>query len=71
MRWLFRYKGEARDPEGKEQAKKQLEEARHQLEVAQAIRASARESAVVHRRLLRENHFRDNIVARAMEVRRP
>lgn len=70
MRWPFRYKGDLRDPEGKEQAKRQLEQAKRQLEVAQAIRESAHEDAQEHRRLLRENHFKDNIIARALEVRR-
>jgi hypothetical protein len=70
VRWPFRYKGEPRDPEGKEQAKWQLEQAKHQLQVAQAIREAAAEDAQEHRRLLRENHFKDNIIARALEVRR-
>lgn len=51
-------------------AKQQLEVAKHQLEVAQAIREAAAEDAQEHRRLRRENNFRDNIRARALEVRR-
>ena len=70
MRWPFRYKGQPSDPEGKAQAKKQLEEARHQYQVAQAIAQAAHQSAQEHRRILRENNFRDNIRARALEVRR-
>jgi hypothetical protein len=70
MRWPFRYKGDLPDPEGKAQAKRQLEEARHQYQVAQAIAQAAHQSAQEHRRLLRENNFRDNIRARALEVRR-
>ena len=70
MRWPFRYKGQPSDPEGKEQAKRLLEESRHQLEVAQAIATAAHQSAAEHRRILRENNFRDNIRARALEVRR-
>lgn len=50
MRWPWRYHGTARDREGKELAKRQLE-------IASVIHEESVVSAHEHRFLLYENHF--------------
>jgi hypothetical protein len=49
-RWPWRYKGDPVDREGKEQAKRQLE-------VAQAIAANAAQAAREHREIMRRNNL--------------
>ena len=57
MRWPWRYQGAPDDPEGKEQAKKQLREAVIQNEVAHAIADNAAEARRVHEDIMRRNNL--------------